>query len=94
VDVAVAGPNFKCAASPVSPLFHPKPVADGQSLAWLIRNAAQQVQAHPDGSSVWDTKLKEEDWKSWRVLGDELELNYEDKSETEVKPLGYIPVVG
>jgi N-acetylated-alpha-linked acidic dipeptidase len=28
VDVAVAGPNFKCAASPVSPLFHPKPVAE------------------------------------------------------------------
>jgi len=56
----------------------------------LIRKAAEQVQSHPDGSSVWDTKLKEEDWKSWRVLGDELELNYEDKSETEVKPLGYV----
>jgi hypothetical protein len=65
-----------------------KLAADQKSLAWLIRNAAEQVQAHPDGSSVWDTKLNEEDWKSWRVLGDELELNLEDKSETQVKPLG------
>jgi len=56
----------------------------------LIRNAAEQIQAHPDGSSVWDTRVKDEDWKSWRVLGDELDLNLEDKGETGVKALGYV----
>ena len=89
MDVAVAGPNFKCAASPVS-RFLACGLADEKSLAWLIRHAAEQVQSHPDGTSVWDTRVNDEDWKSWRILDDEIETSLEGKSETEVKALGYV----
>jgi hypothetical protein len=54
----------------------------------LIRNAAEQVQSHTDGSSIWDTRANDDDWKTWRVQGDELNVDFEEKSETGVKALG------
>jgi hypothetical protein len=64
-------------------------LADEQSLAWLIRRAAEQIQAHPDGTSVWDTRVAaNDDWKSWRVQDDDLESLVEERSETGVKALG------
>lgn len=74
LDVAVAGSNYHAAASP--------------SLAWLLRQAADDVSLGSDASrSVFSTLTDGGDWKAWRLEEDEL-TGVEEESATHISPLG------
>jgi hypothetical protein len=63
-----------------------------QSLAWLVREAAEEINTSADPSrSAWDTKFDGGDWEVWRAangLMAEDELALAGKHDTGVSPLG------
>lgn len=65
-----------------------------QSLAWLVREAAEEINTSADPSrSAWDTQIDGGDWEVWRTangLLDEDEMELAGKHDTGVKPLGYV----
>ena len=65
---------------------------NAQSLAWLLRNVAEEVLVSSDVSrSVWSTTEDAGDWKSWRLSATgqaEHEFDSLADSNTGVKPLG------
>ena len=93
LDSSVSGSNYGAQASPVSlvPPFR-RITPNAQSLAWLLRNVAEEVLVSSDVSrSVWSTTEDAGDWKSWRLSATgqaEHEFDSLADSNTGVKPLG------
>jgi hypothetical protein len=65
-----------------------------QSLAWLVREAAEEINTSADPSrSAWDTQIDGGDWEVWRTANGLMaqdELALAGKHDTGVKPLGYV----
>ena len=78
LDSSVSGSNYGAAASP--------------SLAWLMRNTAEEIMSSADETrSIWDSKGVAGDWKAWKaeVYGEEdIDPEILFQSETGVETLG------